>query len=136
MMAHTSTAEIDRSISRFISRGNEIAKHEPTTSYYCKLRATELLMETKPRPDDLIRKLLEELEVRFFFYAFGCFSFLSFLCVFSPRRCAWSSLRDDARYEDVIPLLLLLLFFPFFLSLERDEMVAKISRPSRLPLTD
>jgi len=86
MMAHTSTAvEIDRSISRFISRGNEIAKHEPTTSYYCKLRATELLMETKPRPDDLIRKLLEELEVRLFFYAFGwvfLFSLLS-LCLFS-----------------------------------------------------
>jgi hypothetical protein len=82
MMAHTSTAEIDRSISRFISRGNEIAKHEPTTSYYCKLRATELLMETKPRPDDLIRKLLEELEVRFL-TAFWCFVFLSFLCLFS-----------------------------------------------------
>jgi len=134
MMAHTSTAEIDRSISRFISRGNEIAKHEPTTSYYCKLRATELLMETKPRPDDLIRKLLEELEVRFL-TLFGV-SFFSPFSVFSPRRRAWSSLRDDARYEDVIPLLLLLLFFPFFLSLERDEMVAKISRPRRLPLTD
>ena len=94
-------------------------------------------METKPRPDDLIRKLLEELEVRFFFtLLIGCFFFLSFLCVFSPRRRAWSSLRDDARYGDVLPLLLLLLFFPFFLSLERDEMVAKISRPSRLPLTD
>jgi hypothetical protein len=77
MMAHTSTAEIDRSISRFISRGNEIAKHEPTTSYYCKLRATELLMETKPRPDDLIRKLLEELEVRFLTLLGVSFSLLS-----------------------------------------------------------
>lgn len=91
-------------------------------------------METKPRPDDLIRKLLEELEVRFFLRFWLGVSFFSPFSVSFLR--AWSSLRDDARYGDVLPLLLLLLFFPFFLSLERDEMVAKISRPSRLPLTD
>ena len=54
----------DRSISRFLRRGEEIAKHEPTTSYYCKLRAVELAMEMHPRPIDLIKKLLGELEVR------------------------------------------------------------------------
>lgn len=56
--------EEDRSISRFLRRGEEIAKHEPTTSYYCKLRAVELAMEMHPRPIDLIKKLLGELEVR------------------------------------------------------------------------
>lgn len=56
--------EEDRSISRFLRRGEEIAKHEPTTSYYCKLRAVELAMEMYPRPIDLIKKLLGELEVR------------------------------------------------------------------------
>jgi hypothetical protein len=55
--------EEDRSISRFLRRGEEIAKHEPTTSY-CKLRAVELAMEMYPRPIDLIKKLLGELEVR------------------------------------------------------------------------
>lgn len=57
-------SEEDRSISRFLRRGEEIAKHEPTTSYYCKLRAVELAMEMHPRPIDLIKKLLGELEVR------------------------------------------------------------------------
>ena len=57
-------SEEDRSISRFLRRGEEIAKHEPTTSYYCKLRAVELAMEMYPRPIDLIKKLLGELEVR------------------------------------------------------------------------
>ena len=99
MMAHTSTAEIDRSISRFISRGNEIAKHEPTTSYYCKLRATELLMETKPRPDDLIRKLLEELEVRFFLDCFwlGVSLFSPFSVSFlrgGARGAVFETMRD------------------------------------------
>ena len=74
-------------------------------------------METKPRPDDLIRKLLEELEVRFL-TLFGV-SFFSPFSVFSPRRRAWSSLRDDARYEDVPPLLLLLLVS--FLSFSRTR---------------
>lgn len=68
MSATTTTAkedsEEDRSISRFLRRGEEIAKHEPTTSYYCKLRAVELAMEMHPRPIDLIKKLLGELEVR------------------------------------------------------------------------
>jgi len=67
-MSATTTAkgeeEEDRSISRFLRRGEEIAKHEPTTSYYCKLRAVELAMEMHPRPIDLIQKLLGELEVR------------------------------------------------------------------------
>ena len=61
-------------VSRFIRRADEISKHEPTTSYYCKLRAIEVAMESTPRPDDLIRKLLEQLEVRaicLFFFSFA-----------------------------------------------------------------
>ena len=80
-------------VSRFIRRADEISKHEPTTSYYCKLRAIEVAMESTPRPDDLIRKLLEQLEVRaicLFFFSFAFAWLLSLSLSLSLARSYFS----------------------------------------------
>ena len=54
-------------------------------------------METKPRPDDLIRKLLEELEVRFFFTLLGVSLFSPFSVSFlrgGARGVVFETMRD------------------------------------------
>ena len=89
-------------VSRFIRRADEISKHEPTTSYYCKLRAIEVAMESTPRPDDLIRKLLEQLEVRaicLFFFSFA-FAWLLSLSLSLARALLLFDDEYDDRVDD------------------------------------
>ena len=89
-------------VSRFIRRADEISKHEPTTSYYCKLRAIEVAMESTPRPDDLIRKLLEQLEVRaicLFFFSFA-FAWLLSLSLSLSRALLLFDDEYDDRVDD------------------------------------
>ena len=87
-------------VSRFIRRADEISKHEPTTSYYCKLRAIEVAMESTPRPDDLIRKLLEQLEVRAICLFFFSFAFAWLLSLSLSLSLARALLLFDDEYDD------------------------------------